>query len=95
MVKSGRIMGKGGIYMENELSYKIKDKYIDELLEIQNILTDLENGRVYELTGAKMDGFIKTDVQKLKRKIAELLSKIQNGQPGIDETIAELFVQSK
>ena len=71
-----------------KLSYNIKDKYSFELNEIGDILTQLKNGRIYELTNDKMDGYIYTNVDKLEKKLNLLLNKIQNGKDGFE---AEFF----
>lgn len=42
----------------------------------------LKDGKVYELTNVQSDGFIGTNVDQLKNKIVELLSKIQNDGQG-------------
>ena len=50
--------------------------------DIASRLERLRDGKVYELTNVKSDGFIGTNVDQLKKKIAELLSKIQNDGQG-------------
>lgn len=52
-------------------------KYDHEILQIKNKLNQLENGRVYELTNAKMDGYLATNVEQLRDMIADLLYKIE------------------
>lgn len=39
-----------------KLSYNIKEEYSVELNKIDNRLTQLKKGRVYELSNAQMDG---------------------------------------
>lgn len=72
----------------NKLPYEIKEKYSYELNEIHNILNQLESGRVYDLTNVQGDGFISTHTKKLKKEIASLLTKIQNGTDSKDEIFA-------
>ena len=71
----------GGIIME-KLNYKISDEYSHELNEISNKLAQMERGRIYELSGAQMDGYLATNVSQLKEMINDLLNKIQNGREG-------------
>ncbi len=67
-------MEKNGIDIANE--------YIRELNEISYILNNLENGRIYEKTGWTQDGYLATNIQKLRKEITNLLIKIQNGEEG-------------
>ena len=64
------------------LSYNISDEYSHELGEMHNKLNQLERGRIYELSGAQMDGYLATNISQLRKEIIELLNKIQNGQEG-------------
>ena len=66
----------------SKLDYKINERYTNELLDIASRLQRLKDGKVYELTNVQSDGFIGTNVDQLKKKIAELLSKIQNDGQG-------------
>lgn len=76
----------------NKLDYDVKDEYNHELNEIGDILRQLKNGRVYEISNAKMDGYLATNIDKLEQKICDLLSKIQNGKEGFDTEIAKWFL---
>lgn len=67
-----------------KLPYNIKDEYSFELNEIGDILSQLKEGKIYELTNVKMDGFIYTNVDKLEKKLNLLLGKIQNGKEGFE-----------
>lgn len=73
----------------------ITKRYSQEILDIANKLRDLENNRVYELSGAKMDGSLSTNAQQLRTMIKELLRKIDNQSPSIDDEMAELFGDKK
>ena len=66
----------------SKLDYKINERYTNELLDIARRLQRLKDGTVYELTNVQSDGFIGTNVDQLKNKIVELLSKIQNDGQG-------------
>jgi len=66
-------------------------KYSHEIQDIANKLTQLENNRIYEITGARMDGSLSTNIQQLKKMIAQLLRKIDNKAPSVDDELASLF----
>ena len=72
-----------------KLNYEIREEYGHELEEIGNILRQLKEGRVYEKSNAKMDGYLTTNVEKLENKITDLLSKIQNGDEGFNSEVAK------
>lgn len=74
---------------ENKLGYQISKKYSHELNEIGNKLRQLENGRIYELSNATMDGYLATNIGQLRSMIEDLLSKIQNGKDGTSEELAK------
>ena len=76
---------------KSKLDYKISDCYSHELNEISNKLNQMERGRVYELSRAQMDGYLATNVTQLREMIAELLHKIQNGEDGTAEELAEIM----
>lgn len=63
-----------------------------ELNEIDNKLKQIEEGRLYGYTnGSPMDGSLPKNVKQLRKMIAELLLKIQNGKDGTEEEIAKMF----
>ena len=68
----------------------ITKQYSREIRDIGNKLNDLENNRVYELSGAKMDGSLATNAQQLKKMISELIYKIDNQSPSINDVTARL-----
>ena len=76
---------------KQKLNYEISKSYSHELNKIRNKLKQLEDGRVYELSGAKMDGFLSTNIAQLRGMIAELLNKIQNGEDGTAEDLAKIM----
>lgn len=69
----------------------ITEKYSREIQDIVNKLNELENGRIYENTQAKMDGSLATNIQQLRKMISELLSKIDNQLPSVNDELAQLF----
>lgn len=69
----------------SKLDYKIEERYTSELADIASRLDKLRNGRVYELSNVQSDGFIATNVDKLKYQVNKLLGKIQNDGQANDE----------
>jgi hypothetical protein len=67
----------------------ITRKYSREIQDIGNKLRDLENNRIYELSGAQMDGYLATNVQQLRKMLTALLSKIDNQEPSTNDELAE------
>lgn len=65
-----------------KLDYEISKEYSHELSEINHKLDMMERGRIYELSGTQMDGYLATNVSQLKEMINDLLNKIQNGREG-------------
>lgn len=79
-----------------KLDYKISEKYEEELLNIQSKLEQISSGRVYEISNVRNDAYLATNVSQLKEMLNDLLSKIQNGKPGIDEQLGmEVFLKIK
>jgi len=69
----------------------IADKYGREIEDIANKLRDLENNRIIELTQANMDGSLATNVQQLRKMLNELINKIDNQAPSINDDLDDLF----
>ena len=67
------------------------NKYDNEIMEIKNKLNQLEKCRVYELTNAKMDGYLSTNIEQLRDMIADLLYKIEYGKESIGERISKEY----
>jgi hypothetical protein len=79
----------------SEQKLGITKKYSREILDIENKLRDLENNRVYELSRVKMDGSLATNAQQLRKMIKDLLFKIDNQIPSINDELAPLFKDKK
>ena len=62
-------------------------RYQQELLDIKNKLHQLENDRYYEKSDIKTDGYLATNIQDLRRSIADLIYKIEYGE---DSTMEKL-----
>ena len=69
----------------------ITNKYSYELQEISNKLNQLRNKRIYEISNAKMDGFMATNIDQLEKMIAELIIKIEKGQESTMENLLRTF----
>ena len=63
--------------MVREKVVDVKDRYSREIEEIRYILQNLENGRYYENSGAKMDGYLSTNIIKLKKYLNDLINKVE------------------
>lgn len=70
---------------------EIKKRYSHEIQDIDNKLRELEQGRIYEKSGARMDGYLATNIIELRKMIADLLWKIENNEPSTNDKIAEAF----
>jgi len=60
------------------MNENLRKKYRLEIQKITNRLSDLEQNRIYELTSAKMDGSLNTNIVKLKEDLNELFHMIEN-----------------
>ncbi|MBQ3417914.1 MAG: hypothetical protein IJH32_08765 [Ruminococcus sp.] len=65
------------------LPYEINEKYSCEWNRISEKIRQLEEGRIKELSGLDYDGYLSTNIQQLKKMLADLLDKIQNGKDSI------------
>lgn len=74
-----------------EKQVDITGRYSNEIQDIANKLRQLENKLIYELSGAQMDGYLATNIQQLKKMIAELITKVQYGQDSITDELSEIF----
>lgn len=75
--------------MESDNKLDIVKEYSREIEEIRYILNNLEKGKIYEKTGWTQDGYLATNIQKLRKELISLLTKIQNGDKGDKERIKE------
>ncbi|EJV74523.1 hypothetical protein bcgnr5411_54000 [Bacillus cereus] len=76
--------------MKKEKVIDIRNGYGMEVDNIRTKLSELENGRIYELTGARMDGSIAQNIQRLKDMLNDLCNKIEYGKDSMIEEIATL-----
>ncbi|HBX24008.1 MAG TPA: hypothetical protein DEF34_10315 [Desulfotomaculum sp.] len=73
----------------------ITSKFSIELQDISNKLKQLENGRIYEISGAQMDGYLATNISQLKKMLAHLIYKIEYGTDSITDDLSELLDKIK
>ncbi|MZQ74564.1 MAG: hypothetical protein GT589_00200 [Peptoclostridium sp.] len=71
--------------------FDVTQKYSREILKIKNILQQLENGRVYEISGVRNDGYLATNVIQLKEIITELLYKIEYDKDSLNDEISKIL----
>ena len=67
----------------------VRNKYQGELINIKNLLNQLEKGRIYELTNAKMDGYLSTNIEQLREMISDLIYKIEYDEESIHEKLRQ------
>ena len=64
-------------------------KYQQEILDIKNKLTQLDRGRVYEISNIKTDGYLSTNIEDLRKMLADLIYKIEQGKDSTMEKLHE------
>lgn len=69
----------------------IEKKYSHEMSEINYRLNNLYEGRYYERTGARMDGNLATNIEKLTKDLNKLFYKIEYNKDSAGDEIAEAF----
>ncbi len=75
----------------SEKTIDVRNKYIQEIMDITAKLNQLEKGRIYELTNAQIDGYLATNVNQLRKMIAGLIVKIEYGKDSIEDEILEIM----
>ena len=76
-------------YGEIKYPIAIGERYDVEIRKIQGLLEKLESRDVFEVTGRRFDGSIKTVARDLDTEIFELLKKIQYGEKSMSEKMRE------
>lgn len=79
----------------SENNKSIQKRYSREIDEIKNKLEDLKKGRIYEISHAKMDGYLATNAEQILKQFNELLVSIDNDLPSINEQLHEAFKDRK
>lgn len=77
--------------MAREKVVDVKDRYSREIEEIRYILQNLENGRYYENSGVKMDGYLSTNIIKLKKYLNDLINKVEYNLDSDEDEIVKAF----
>ena len=65
----------------------VRDRYSRELSEINYIFQNLEIGRYYENSQAKMDGSLAHNISKLRKEFDGLIEKIEYNDDSRNEEI--------
>lgn len=80
-----------------KLPYKIKDKYCQELSDIEYRIHNMEIGNIYGYNGnnSRMDGSLEHNCNELRKEFFTLLSKIQNGLDSREDKIFEIFSEKE
>ncbi|MGG7177215.1 hypothetical protein ACQPU1_06480 [Clostridium paraputrificum] len=73
--------------MTREKVVDIGKRYSREIEEIRYILRNLENGRYYENSGAKMDGYLSTNIANIKKCLGDLINKVEYNLDSDNERI--------
>ncbi|SEW19985.1 hypothetical protein [[Clostridium] fimetarium] len=69
----------------NKKMNNITSNYSYYISEIDHIMHNLEKGRTYEKTGCRQDGYLATNISKLRKEINEMMYYIQKDELGIEE----------
>lgn len=67
----------------------VKKRYSEEIEKIDYILRNLENGRYYEKSGATMDGYLATNISKIRENLDDLIQKIEYNKDSSIERLAK------
>ncbi|MFS0751745.1 hypothetical protein [Oceanobacillus sp. 1P07AA] len=75
----------------NKVVLDVESLYSFELADIRNRLTQMENGRISEITHAGYDGSLATNVVKLREDFEKLISDIKYGRTTSHDQLDDLF----
>lgn len=65
----------------------MSEKYSIELRKIYELIDKLKTKQIYELSGVRSDGSVTTIGMSLENQINELMNKIDNSKPGLEDEI--------
>ena len=71
--------------MDDKIKSNLKSEYSIYLDEINYIMHNLEHERIYEKTGWTQDGYLATNIGKLRDQLNHLLNAIQKYKLGVEE----------
>ncbi|WP_424475534.1 hypothetical protein [Oceanobacillus kimchii] len=69
--------------------------YSKEINNIMNMLNHLENGRIYEKTDNRSDGYLATNIAELRHEISYLLEEIKFGKTTSYDEMQSIFKLKK
>ncbi|MED4267305.1 hypothetical protein [Priestia megaterium] len=78
-----------------ERKVDVKDRYDREIEEIDYILRNLEQGRIYDITRTPGEPYLQTAVSKIREKLNDLINKIEYDKDSIDEKLGEALFNTK
>jgi hypothetical protein len=78
-----------------EKKVDITGRYNREIQEIKYIFQDLENGRVYDITRTRGDAYLHTHVANLRKKLNDLITKVEYDKDSIDEDLAAALFEAR
>lgn len=74
----------------------VRQRYSQEINDILYAFQNIENGRYYEKTQARGDGYLANNAIKLRNQFLELLDLIENDSPSLHETLADqIFLKTE
>ena len=76
---------------KSKLDYEITACYVNEIKKINDKLDQIQQGRFYELSKVKSDGLLENNVKQLRAMLIDLVHKIQGGEDGSSEKLAEII----
>ncbi|WP_339168998.1 hypothetical protein NSQ55_21340 [Paenibacillus sp. FSL H7-0943] len=79
----------------SEKKLDVTKTYRFELRKIKDKLDDLEKGRIYEITKYGQDGYLNTNIVKLKEMLNDLLYKIEYSEQSDEERLSQAFKKTQ
>lgn len=83
--------GGGEVILLPDKVKEAKEKYSQEINSIRHRLQLLESGRIKDITGANMDGYLATNISKLRKELGELFVKMANNSDSANDELNDIF----
>lgn len=71
------------------IKVKMSEKYSIELRKIYELIDKLKTKQIYEISGVRSDGGVTTIGISLENQINELMNKIDDLKPGLEDEIVD------